>query len=319
MKIKSVISLTSQVFETMYICFVDFIFLVKNSYNIRVNTREKTFANIMLSMHSLEKGMSFPKKKSNWGKNKALDLCTLIEKAFVLYGNDERLQIAMSVLDNYIKDSYSCKEDIVVSRILNLLNEKFDRAVRAGVKQITYPRFTATVEQIVDFYKTRSSVRYFSNDPITSEELIKIEAILSSTPTACNRQTCKTYAFRGEICKKIINNQLGDQGWCNNADTVFIVTSNGSSFNSTFESKEAYIDGGMYAMNLCMALHMLKIASCFKMFVRTPKIEKEFKKICNLPQNEIPIVLLLAGHYDLTNTYMQPVSVRLNTSIEQRY
>lgn len=318
MTFKSLFSLTSQVFETMNICFNDFLFLLSNSYNIRVNTRDKLMVNIMLGMHSIEKGLSFPKKKSNWGKTKALGLCTNIEKAFVLYGEDERLQIAMSVLDNYLKDPYSCKEEVLVSRISNLLNARFFGIVKAGVKPISYPQFTASVEQILEFYKTRSSVRYFSNEPISSEELSKVEAILSSTPTACNRQTCKTYAYRGEICRKIIDNQLGDQGWCYNADTVFVVTANGSYFNSTFESKEAYIDGGMYAMNLCMALHMLKIGSCFKMFVRTPKIEKEFKEICKLPYNEIPIVLLLAGHYELTNEHLQPISVRLQNSIEIR-
>lgn len=318
MTFKSLISLTTQVLETLHICFNDFRFLLGNSYNIRVNTRDKMMVNIMLGMHSIEKGMSFPKKKPNWGKSKALGLCTRIEKAFILYGDDERLQIAMSVLDNYVKDPYSCKDDIVVSRISNLLKARFNRTVMAGVKPIGYPQFTATVDQILDFYRTRTSVRYFSDEPISGEEFSKIEEVLNSTPTACNRQTCKTYAFRGEICKKIIDNQLGDQGWCNNADTVFVVTANGSYFNSTYESKEAYIDGGMYAMNLCMSLHMLKIASCFKMFVRTPKIEKEFKEICNLPKNEIPIALLLAGHYDLANSYMQPISVRLHNIIIKR-
>ena len=100
-----------------------------------------------------------------------------------------------------------------------------------------------------------------------------------------------------------------------NADTIFIVTANGSYFNSTYESKEAYIDGGMYAMNLCMGLHMLKIGSCFKMFIRTPKIEKEFKRICGLQENEIPIVLLLAGHYDEEHLNRQPISVRIKSKI----
>lgn len=318
MKIKAITTLLSQLFETLHICWYDFLFLIRNSYNFRANTRDKMMVNVMLGMHSLEKGMSFAVKKQNWGKEKALSLCSRIEKAFLLYGNDERLQIAMSVLKAYLNDSYACKDEHLLMSIQTLLDKRYEGKVNAGIKEIVIPDFTATPEQIIDFYRTRTSVRCFSKTPINDEELDQIGKLISYTPTACNRQTCKVYAFRGEKCKAIIANQLGDQGWCMNADTVFVVTANGSYFNSTYESKEAYIDGGMYAMNLCMGLHMLKIGSCFKMFIRTPKIEKEFKRICKLSDNEIPIVLLLAGHYDEEHINMQPVSVKLKSAIEKR-
>lgn len=318
MRLKTIMKLSSQMMTTLSICLNDFLFLMKNSYNYHVNTRDKMMATIMLGMHSIEKGMSFTIKKKNWGREKAYNLCKHIEKAINLYGEDARLQIAMSVLNSYTKDSHSCKDQELLKSITALLNKHYKLNVNAGVKEIVRPYFTASTDEILDFYRTRTSVRYFSKCPINDEELAKVEMLLSYTPTACNRQACKTYAFRGDICKEIIANQLGDQGWCMNADMVFVVTANGSYFNSTFESKEAYIDGGMYAMNLCMGLHMLKIGSCFKMFVRTPKIEKEFKKICKLQENEIPIVLLLAGHYDEDHKNMQPVSVRLQSIIEKR-
>lgn len=57
------------------------------------------------------------------------------------------------------------------------------------------------------------------------------------------------------------------------------------------------IDGGLYAMNFVMGLHLNHIASCFKMFIRTPRREKEFKKIAKIPQCEMPVVLILGGHY----------------------
>ena len=315
MNIKTIRDLSSQMIETLVLCWNEFFFLIRNSYNFRVNTRDKVMVNVMLGMHSLEKGMSFAVKKKNWGKEKAYKLCNLIEKAFKLYGDDERLQIAMSVLEAYVNDSYSCKDEKLLNTIKSLLDKFYKNNIKAGVKEIIKPNFTATTDQILDFYKTRTSVRYFSKNPISDDEFAKVEELISYTPTACNRQTCRTYAFRGDIAKKIIANQLGDQGWCMNADTIFIVTANGSYFNSTYESKEAYIDGGMYAMNLCMGLHMLKIGSCFKMFIRTPKIEKEFKRICGLQKNEIPIVLLLAGHYDEEHLNKQPISVRIKSKI----
>ena len=47
------------------------------------------------------------------------------------------------------------------------------------------------------------------------------------------------------------------------------------------------------------------------MFVREPKREKEFKKLANIPENEIPIILILAGHYKDTQV-VSPKSVRMN-------
>ena len=48
------------------------------------------------------------------------------------------------------------------------------------------------------------------------------------------------------------------------------------------------------------------------MFLRSPKLEKQFRRACGIPSNEIPIVVLLAGHYPEENKYYTPMSVRLN-------
>lgn len=63
-------------------------------------------------------------------------------------------------------------------------------------------------------------------------------------------------------------------------------------------------------MNLVHGLHLNHVATCFKMFVREPKIEKEFKQIADIPDCEIPIVLVLAGHYKDTPV-LSPKSVRV--------
>ena len=64
-------------------------------------------------------------------------------------------------------------------------------------------------------------------------------------------------------------------------------------------------------MNFVYGLHLNHVATCFKMFVREPKREKEFKKLANIPENEIPIILILAGHYEDAQV-VSPKSVRIN-------
>lgn len=64
-------------------------------------------------------------------------------------------------------------------------------------------------------------------------------------------------------------------------------------------------------MNFVYGLHLNHVTTCFKMFVREPKREKEFKKLANIPENEIPIILILAGHYK-DGQVVSPKSVRIN-------
>lgn len=82
-------------------------------------------------------------------------------------------------------------------------------------------------------------------------------------------------------------------------------------FRGGYERYQGLIDGGLYAMNLVWGLHLNHIATCFKMFVREPKREKTFKRIAKIPENEIPIVLVLAGHYK-SSPVVSPKSVRID-------
>lgn len=122
--------------------------------------------------------------------------------------------------------------------------------------------------------------------------------IASYTPSACNRQASRIHVFRDKnVIRKLLDNQLGTQGWCDNASVLICVTVNCNYFGGNYERYQALIDGGLYAMNFVMGLHLNHIASCFKMFIRTPRREKEFKKIAKIPQCEMPVVLILGGHY----------------------
>lgn len=156
-------------------------------------------------------------------------------------------------------------------------------------------------------------MREYSEEPITEEEIEKAKLLAVTTPTACNRQASRVYVFKGEDIKKILATQLGDQGWCGNANTLFVITSNRSYFGGTYERMEPFIDGGLYAMNFVWGLHIQKIASCFKMFVRDPHLEIRFKKVTGISDAEIPIALIMAGHYKNIPVY-SPISYRLHNA-----
>lgn len=255
---------------------------------------------MLLISHTLEKGMSFDTKKHNWGGGKCAALCNIIDRYIALGGAiTDQFILALNVVNCYTLDEYACKDDTLLSRIKKLTTQ-YSHLLQpdsTGLKQVCEPP-VFDCKQIESFFNSRSSVRYFSDQPISEDEILKASDFASYTPTACNRQTSRVYAYRDKaIIGQILNNQLGDQGWCGNADTLFVITGNQTYFGTGYERHQVLIDGGLFAMNFDYGLHLQHIGSCFKMFVREQKREDEFRKICSIPANEIPIVLILAGHY----------------------
>lgn len=290
----------------------DYLYMVKYSLSSPFDSKDRMLARIMLVMHALEKGMSFPKDRI-FGEEKANTLAIMLEKYLTKYKCNNICIIALNVLSEYLKQPNSTDNQKIRKKISTLLQKYKENIVEnyAGVKKVTGP-FVFNKKEIESFYKSRASIRDFSNVIVSDEEIKSALKIATTTPSACNRQTCRVHAYRDKVLiDKILDNQLGNQGWANKATILFIITSNTSYFNCGYERYQAFIDGGLFAMNFDMGLHLNNIASCFKMYIRTPQMDKKFRKICNIPDNEIPIVLILAGHYP-SYEITSPKSVRIS-------
>ncbi|MDR0232172.1 MAG: nitroreductase family protein [Dysgonamonadaceae bacterium] len=304
------------IIKLLWCFFSDFCFYVKNSLVISSGRKEKKEAVIMLTMHALEKGLSFSQKKEDWGKEKSKSLVFMVNNYLKKYGQCETTVVAINILKAYLEDSFSTKDLQVRQQIEELLEKNRDsiNKVYGGAKEVEMPQLHTSFDDILYFYQKRCSVRKFSETPISQGEIENALKVAITTPSACNRQSSRLHVYsEKEIINRLIQNQLGDQGWCNNTQVLFVITSHQSYFGDTYERYQALIDGGMFAMNFLMGLHAQNIASCFKMFVREPVREKEFKKIGNIDSAEIPVVLILAGHYSKTKEF-SPVSHRLNQS-----
>lgn len=247
------------------------------------------------------------------GGVKALSLCKSLDSYIAHDGKrNEIFTLALNVLDKYSKDPFASSDNETRAAIKRLADKHKDiiGLMEVGTKQVSKPPLFDE-DSIRDFFFTRSSVRSFSNIAITKGQIQVALDFASCTPTACNRQTSKVYAFRDRRkMQEILDLQLGDQGWCNNADTLFVITGITTYFGGVYERHQVYIDGGLFAMNFVYGLHLQHIASCFKMFVRTPKLMDKFRTVCNIPKNEVPIVLVLAGHYSDVESE-RPISHRI--------
>lgn len=292
-----------------------FLYDYKKMFNNSIEggtTQDNFNTRILLTSHQLEKGLSHTKSVRVFGEQKAVYLKSLLTEYLSLYGKTDVYKLGVNVLDNYIACNNSTKNIKIKEDIKKFIesNKEVIGHFKTGVKIVSEPR-QFNISEIQYFFNSRSSVREFSQEPISDETILNVMEFAKCTPTACNRQTSRVHIFRDKkLMGELIKNQLGDQGWCNNATAIFVITSNLNYFNSTFEHMQAYIDGGLYAMNFDWGLHLYHIASCYKMYVRQPSIDKEFHEISKIPLNETPIVLILAGHYP-NHSVVSPKSVRL--------
>lgn len=114
------------------------------------------------------------------------------------------------------------------------------------------------------------------------------------TPSACNRQGWKTHVFQGKKSIELVKWQGGCKGFEDELKYSILVTANLKAFLS-YEVHQAYVDGGLYAMNLINAIHSLGLG-CIPLSCgfNSPKLQQ--LKDFNIPENEVPIVLIAFGN-----------------------
>lgn len=298
---------------SLWLAFMhDFAFSVKHSLTFHKHRRDQEIAQIMLLMHALEKGMTFTDSPREFGGDKARLLTRLLDRHISRQGMSDTCVVALNVLHEYQKTP-NATQNAVIRDEMNALLSKHSAVVHndfAGTKAVSEPP-TFDKEAIELFFSSRSSVRSFSDEPVTDAEIEEAIRLAAYTPSACNRQASRVHVYRNRSqMKAIIDTQLGAQNWCDNASVLFVITANSSYFGGVYERHQALIDGGLYAMNFVHGLHLQHIASCFKMFVRDVALEKRFRQVTGIPANEMPVVLVLAGHY-LPQAALSPKSVRL--------
>ena len=232
MILRNILNRITKGWQLAYYFYSDYCFYKKHCLEANISDEDHLSARIMLVMHQLEKGMSFTNSKREFGGEKAKSLVLIVRKCISTYGLNDACKIAINILHEYIKRGNATHNADILKMINSLCGEYSDFICDgyAGVKLISEPPvFNKAL--IEDFFYSRSSVREYSESPVTENEFKEALSFASCTPSACNRQASRVHFFNAkDMIKKLIENQLGDQGWCNNASACFVVTVNESYF-----------------------------------------------------------------------------------------
>jgi len=167
----------------------------------------------------------------------------------------------------------------------------------SGIRNIDFGRFI----------RSRHSVRNFTKQRVPDDLIVNAVQHAQRTPSVCNRQSWRVHVYTDPADKsRVLSRQNGNEGFGHLADRILLVTSDTRTFLRSAERHQAFIDGGMFAMNLLLALHSQGIASCCLNVSNHWFQEIALRRVCRIPKHEIPIVMIAIGY--------QPEKVRIAAS-----
>lgn len=251
---------------------------------------------LIFHTHALEKGLSHPKFRSNFGKRALIGLNANLE-AFVKLNMDQSdfaYKNAMSVLKAYKSrhqnlglvtpffDSIFSKKEIKGgSEIAGVEIHHDDNAARMNF------------EELESF---RTTQRVFSNKKVQMTDLKKALKIAMKTPSVCNRQPWKVYVTDNtNKIDSLLRLQKGYTGY-GIPPILCLITVDRRAFIGSYERNEPYIDGGLFLMNFDLSLTYTGIASCILNAMLPNKEQEKIRGILDVPNNEVLISFVAAGY-----------------------
>ena len=248
--------------------------------------------------HIIEKGLSLPEPKLGFGQPKILDVIEKSTEYQKKYGVDEMVLSIRKTLSEYIifneNNNFKLPKDF--DRSLRNFIDKEGKEGKGGLKYIKKEQSSIlSLLEFNNFTKSRVSVRDFSNQTVPDGLLYSAVETAKNAPSVCNRQGWKAHYYNNKSdIAKILSYQNGNTGFTNVVDKLLIVTADAKAFTS-FESNQVFIDGGLFSMNLLLAIHAAGLGACPLNTCYPYYLENKVKTIATIPNSERLIMMIAVG------------------------
>lgn len=261
---------------------------------IHPDRRAAARAAVVMGYHVLEKGLTMPHRRTGFGQGAALHLANLVADYERRFGcGDPQVRHATAVLRAY-RDLH---RDLPVPMprldaflaahpdVPAALEPHVSRAAFFASKDAPFPEFAAS----------RHVVRHFAG-PVPRGTLEAAVALALTAPSACNRQPARVHAYTDPaLLEKLFALQGGARGFGKDAGAVLVVAADLSSVRWGWERHDAFVNGGIFVMNLCYALHWHGVAHCILHWSVSPETDRAAHRLLGIPDNEAIVQVLACG------------------------
>lgn len=265
-------------------------------------------ARMLITSHSLEKGMGIPNTRRGYGQKNALKLCDAIEN--YLDNKPDSAEFALiesfGILKSYVE--YQERDNVSIDSIkakFTMLESRLNENQKSSLDQYQYGMYWIEKEELLSgsqisfekFVKSRHSTRCFDERTVEQKDILEAVRLANYAPSACNRQPVNVYCALGNENAKLLNKYLsGNKAFTDQVHNFAIITSDRAYFAGD-EQYQWYVNGGIYLAFFVEALHSLGIGSCIMQWFAFSKNEKNLKKLLGIGSSEAIIAVVCLGYY----------------------
>lgn len=279
-----------------------------------INSQQKLIGRIIVHYHILEKGMNFEKMRPGYGQEIAKRLVELLNTYVELGYNksDYQFKVACSVLSQYFEVNKSLDLAHIRSGVNFYIDNCFDSAKLGGKRYLKKEDIDkVTAIDFKSFFESRHSIREFSEENVDVEYVFRALDIAKKYPSVCNRQSIRVYLIQGkDKVSEHLSYQNGNRGFNESINTLLVVTSDLSLFDSSLERNQPFIDGGIYLMGVLLSLHSVGLGAVTLNWSTSKKMDEAYRNFSNIKESETIIAFIGVGH--LKEEMTVPCSERNN-------
>ena len=271
---------------------------VEHSAAFNPTSKSALEARIILQYHILEKGITMPNRHIPFGMKVAKDLVVLIQEFEKKYDLTHQVEHGVAVLKEYldihINAGVSKDEFADISQFLlvhpNIVASKqlhFSKGDYYAIKNRPFPEFALG----------RHTIRNYSNASVPNSKIKDAVTLAMAAPSACNRQHVRVRCINDhEACGRILELQGGNRGFGHMSDKVLVVSAElKEEIGGIRERYDAYVNGGIFLMNLCYALTYCEVAHCILTGSLERESDAEIRSIAKIPESEVIVSILCCG------------------------
>lgn len=295
-------------------------FLTYSGLNKSRGRQAERAARIVLFYHQVEKGLSLAQPRPGFGMTVIPRLLADVDAFIENYGAVAPATTAIAALARYVEfnKSHGVASDFVVMRLEEIfrkhgIDPNAAAAWIGGTRSVNRAELDAARSGgFTAFFESRHSVRQFVAGDIPEDHIRKAVALSQKTPSVCNRQCWKVHSFSAaEDVKRLLEIQSGSRGFSENVSTVLVITAELANFLEVSERYQAWIDGGMFAMSLCLALHEQGYGTCCLNWSKERHTDRKMHSAASIPESQQIIMLLAVGiipeHLEVARSFRPPV------------
>ncbi|WP_024868969.1 nitroreductase family protein [Pseudoxanthomonas suwonensis] len=268
-----------------------------NGYSPLVERRRRQFYKLIIETHTIEKGLSLPRRRALFGRDKVRFVMSTLESYDPSF-SPLPAQMALGALDAYLRFHREQDiEDPLLDEVEAVLERWRDHQVefRGGIKPFKLDAVNPTSP--IAWLQSRSSLRMFDGVPVSPDTVREVVAAAQSAPSQCNRQSTHIHLYQDrETIDSLLALQGGSRGFSEHVGNLFVVTSEIAAWGGAGQRNQTYVDGALFSMCVLLSCHSIGLGACPLNLAVTNAVERKIKEAGGIPTGERLIMMIAFGN-----------------------